>query len=231
MLTLKTIQRPFMNEKFSIALRRIALMGGMNDYVSMSSREFGKDLGISQQSASKRILELLDENLIERDLGARKQRIRITQSGIDALRQEYSEYQMIFDVKNNITITGTLVTGMGEGQYYVNLPGYRNQFEEKLGYIPFDGTLNLKVGQKDLPKIDMIRRSKNIVIEGFQQEGRTFGEVKCYIATIRNLNCAVTIPSRSHYSDTLEVLCKYNLRHTLGITDGDQVDIHINIAD
>ncbi|WP_400260066.1 DUF120 domain-containing protein [Candidatus Methanomassiliicoccus intestinalis] len=220
-----------MNEKFSIALRRIALMGGMNDYVSMSSREFGKDLGISQQSASKRILELLDENLIERDLGARKQRIRITQSGIDALRQEYSEYQMIFDVKNNITITGTLVTGMGEGQYYVNLPGYRNQFEEKLGYIPFDGTLNLKVGQKDLPKIDMIRRSKNIVIEGFQQEGRTFGEVKCYIATIRNLNCAVTIPSRSHYSDTLEVLCKYNLRHTLGITDGDQVDIHINIAD
>ena len=138
---------------------------------------------------------------------------------------------MIFDVKNNITITGTLVTGMGEGQYYVNLPGYRNQFEEKLGYIPFDGTLNLKVGQKDLPKIDMIRRSKNIVIEGFQQEGRTFGEVKCYIATIRNLNCAVTIPSRSHYSDTLEVLCKYNLRHTLGITDGDQVDIHINIAD
>ena len=104
-----------MNEKFSIALRRIALMGGMNDYVSMSSREFGKDLGISQQSASKRILELLDENLIERDLGARKQRIRITQSGIDALRQEYSEYQMIFDVKNNITITGTLVTGMGEG--------------------------------------------------------------------------------------------------------------------
>lgn len=220
-----------MNEKFSIALRRIALMGGMNDYVSMSSREFGKDLGISQQSASKRILELLDENLIERDLGARKQRIRITQSGIDALRQEYSEYQMIFDVKNNITITGTLVTGMGEGQYYVNLPGYRSQFEEKLGYIPFDGTLNLKVGQKDLPKIDMIRRSKNIVIEGFQQEGRTFGEVKCYIATIRNLNCAVTIPSRSHYSDTLEVLCKYNLRHTLGITDGDQVDIHINIAD
>ena len=220
-----------MNEKFSIALRRIALMGGMNDYVSMSSREFGKDLGISQQSASKRILELLDENLIERDLGARKQRIRITQSGIDALRQEYSEYQMIFDVKNNITITGTLVTGMGEGQYYVNLPGYRNQFEEKLGYIPFDGTLNLKVGQKDLPKIDMIRRRKNIVIEGFQQEGRTFGEVKCYIATIRNLNCAVTIPSRSHYSDTLEVLCKYNLRHTLGITDGDQVDIHINIAD
>ena len=56
-----------MNEKFSIALRRIAVMGGMTDYVSMSSREFGKDLGISQQSASKRILELLDENLIERD--------------------------------------------------------------------------------------------------------------------------------------------------------------------
>ena len=218
-----------MNEKFSIALRRIAVMGGMTDYVSMSSREFGKDLGISQQSASKRILELLDENLIERDLGARKQRIKITPLGVEALRQEYSEYQMIFDSKNSITITGTLVTGMGEGQYYVNQPGYRSQFEEKLGYIPFDGTLNLKVGQKDLPKIEIMSRSRSVVVEGFQHEERTFGDVRCYPATIKNLECAVTIPSRSHYTDTLEVLCKYNLRHTLGISDGDQVEIHISV--
>jgi hypothetical protein len=64
--------QPENDEKFVTALRRIALMGGLHDYVAMSSRELGDMLEMSQQSASKRILELLDGKLIERDLGARR---------------------------------------------------------------------------------------------------------------------------------------------------------------
>ncbi len=82
---------PENDEKFVTALRRIALMGGLHDYVALSSRELGDMLDMSQQSASKRILELLDGKLIERDLGARRQRIRITSKGADMLRKEYIE--------------------------------------------------------------------------------------------------------------------------------------------
>ncbi len=46
-----------MNEKFAVALKQIALLGGINDYIAISSRELGSRLRISQQSASKRILE------------------------------------------------------------------------------------------------------------------------------------------------------------------------------
>src|SRR5207247_3327747 len=57
-------------------LKHIALRGGAKDFVSMSSREFGEALGVSQQSASQRILELLNEGLIQRDLATRRQRVR-----------------------------------------------------------------------------------------------------------------------------------------------------------
>ena len=139
-----------MNEKFAIALKQIALLGGINDYIAISSRELGEKLHISQQSASKRILELLEEGYIQRDLGARKQRIKITKKGLDALRAEYSEYQKIFELRDHLIIRGVVATGMGEGQYYVTQPGYLEQFKDKLGFIPFEGTLNLKMNPSDI---------------------------------------------------------------------------------
>jgi riboflavin kinase, archaea type len=218
-----------MNEKFAIALKQIALLGGINDYIAISSRELGEKLRISQQSASKRILELLEEGYIQRDLGARKQRIKITKKGLDALRAEYSEYQKIFELRDHLIIRGAVATGMGEGQYYVTQPGYLEQFKEKLGFIPFEGTLNLKMNPSDVGKLDILRRSEGVVISGFQRNGRTFGEVRCFPATIQNIECAVILPSRSHYSDIIEVLCKYNLRRTLGLNDGDVAELRITV--
>ena len=107
--------RPLMDEKYSFALRKLALLGAMDDYIAISSRELGEALEMSQQSASKRILELLEEKYIVRDLGARRQRIKLTQKGIDDLRKEYNEYRRIFELTDHITIHGAVQSGMGEG--------------------------------------------------------------------------------------------------------------------
>ena len=90
-----------MDEKFSFALRKLALLGAIDDYVAISSRELGDALNMSQQSASKRILELLDEKLIVRDLGARRQRIRITPKGVDELKKEYNAVPPEFAGRKN----------------------------------------------------------------------------------------------------------------------------------
>jgi len=218
------------DDKLVLALRKIALLGGMHDYVSISSRELGDMLRVSQQSASKRILEMLNEGWISRDLGARKQRIKLTEKGIDALRQEYSEYQRIFEPRDHMIIKGSVVTGMGEGQYYVTQEGYQEQFLHRLGFRPFEGTLNVRVAITDLYKLDIIRRSVGILVHGFERNGRTFGDVVCHRATIQNLECAVVVPSRSHYEDIIEVLCKFHLRRTLSLKDGDQVEVRISMA-
>ena len=218
-----------MDEKFSFALRKLALLGAMDDYIAISSRELGDALEMSQQSASKRILELLDEKYIVRDLGARRQRIKITQKGIDDLRREYSEYRRIFELTDHITLHGNVVSGMGEGGYYICQDGYMSQFESKLGFRPFQGTLNVRVDPEDVGKLDMVRSVAGITIDGFSSEGRSFGDVLAYKAKIRNIDCAIVVPERSHYIDTIEIICQYHLRRTLSLEDGDSVDVKISL--
>jgi len=210
--------QPENDEKFVTALRRIALMGGLHDYVALSSRELGDMLEMSQQSASKRILELLDNKLIERDLGARRQRIRITTKGTDMLRR-----------KDEVVIKGSVVEGMGEGQYYVTQPGYMEQFMEKLGFKPYEGTLNVKLLPTEHYKLETLRNGRTIDIMGFERNGRTFGDVHCIPASIQNVGCAVVLPRRSHYEDVLEVVCKYHLRRTLSLDDGDEIEVRIHL--
>jgi len=70
--------------------------------------------------------------------------------------------------------------------------------------------------------------------EGFEAEKKqfndfSFGDVQCHLATIQNIECAVVIPSRSHYSDVLEILCKYHLRRTLGLNDNDPIEVRVSL--
>jgi riboflavin kinase len=44
------------------------------------------------------------------------------------------------------------------------------------------------------------------------------------------MECAVVMPTRSHYTNVLEIVCKYHLRRTLGLRDGDQVEIIISLS-
>lgn len=218
-----------MDEKYSFALRKLALLGAMDDYIAISSRELGDALGMSQQSASKRILELLDEKYIIRDLGARRQRIKLTAKGIEDLKKEYTEYRRIFEIADIITIHGCVQSGMGEGGYYICQDQYMKQFGEKLGFMPFEGTLNVKVDPEDVGKLDVIRSIAGITINGFSDNGRSFGDVIAYKAKIRNIDCAIVVPVRSHYADIIEIICQYHLRRTLSLEDGDRVDVKVDL--
>ena len=45
-------------------LKHLAMAGAMEDFIPVSSGELGRELGLSQQTASRRILDLLDKGLI-----------------------------------------------------------------------------------------------------------------------------------------------------------------------
>lgn len=218
-----------MDEKYSFALRKLALLGAMDDYIAISSRELGDALDMSQQSASKRILELLEEKLIVRDLGARRQRIKLTQKGVEELKKEYNEYRRIFELTDHVTIHGTVATGLGEGGYYICQKGYMDQFKTKLGFTPFEGTLNIVVDSEDIGKLDVIKSIAGIPIQGFQCDGRSFGNVIAYKAKIRNIDCAIVVPERTLYMDTIEIICQFHLRRTLSLNDGDHLDVKVNL--
>ena len=218
-----------MDEKYTFALRKIALLGGIDDYIAVSSRELGDALEMSQQSASKRILELMEQKLIVRDLGARKQRIKLTEKGVDELKKEYNEYRRIFELEDHIVLHGKVANGMGEGGYYICQPQYMEQFEKILGFRPFEGTFNLSVDKEDMNKLEMMKSSSGYLINGFTNEGRSFGNVIAYKAKIRNIDCAVVVPERSHYKEIIEIICQYHLRRTLSLNEGDSVDLRVEI--
>jgi len=38
------------------------------------------------------------------------------------------------------------------------------------------------------------------------------------------------IPYRSHYNDVMEIVCKYHLRRTLGLNDGDAIEVRVSLG-
>lgn len=218
-----------MGEKHIFTLRKIALLGGIDGYVAISSRELSDILEVSQQSASKKILELLDEKLIVRDLGAKKQRIKITDKGIKELKKVYNEYYRIFEPNDHVIIHGEVTNGMGKGGHYICQPQYMQQFKKILGFIPFEGTFNLIIDKDDIDKFEIIKNSTGYRINGFVDRGVSFGNVVAYKARIYNINCAVIIPEKSHYKEIIEIICQYHLRRTLSLNNGDRVSIKVEI--
>ena len=208
-------------------VKHLAMEGAMEDFVPVSSGELGRDLGLSQQTASRRILDLLDKGLIQRELGARRQMIRLTEDGMKALQSEYADYVSIFEVRDRVSLRGTVVSGLGEGRYYIEQNGYREQFRKLLDMDPFVGTLNIRLAGEDRGKIQLLRRSTGVPLRGFTQGSRTFGAVKAFHALLGDIRCAVVMPQRSHHMDTVEIISEHQLRSILDVRDGDDVELQV----
>src|SRR3989442_16032952 len=102
-------------------------------------------MGYSQRATANGICESARDRVVARDLATRRQRIRLTPRGGEVLRKEYADYQRVFELREALTIAGTLTSGLGEGAFYMRQKGYRDQFRKKLWFEPYEGTLNLKI--------------------------------------------------------------------------------------
>ncbi|HWG89455.1 MAG TPA: DUF120 domain-containing protein [Candidatus Thermoplasmatota archaeon] len=208
-------------------LKQLAKLGGLHDFVYTSSGELAERIGVSQQTASRKILELLDRGLITRRMGTRKQLIRLSPTGVEVLRKEHAEYKAIFQGGERVTFRGRVVTGLGEGQYYISREGYRRAFQQILGFDPYPGTLNVEIDPIDREKMGELKEAEGLLIREFQSEGRTFGAVKCFRAEINGVECSVIMPVRSHHVNILELIAPLRLRDKLNLQDGAEVAVQV----
>ncbi|VVB95910.1 Riboflavin kinase [uncultured archaeon] len=210
-----------------ISLKKLALLGAHNKPLELSSVEFASYIDSSQQTAARKLKALEDENLISRQVLPDGQKVSITKNGLLALQKELYDYQEIFSGNGSTKIlSGKVVTGLGEGQYYISLEGYRKQFREKLGFDPYPGTLNVKL---DAKSIELRKRiTGHIRISGFTDENRTFGKGSCFNVRISDVKGAVITPERTHYpEDIIEIIAPVNLRNHLDIRDGSAVQVEV----
>jgi riboflavin kinase len=208
-------------------LKMLALKGAASHPVAISSGEVGKALGVSQQTADNYMVDLARRGLVKRALGSRKQHLTLTPAGLETLKSDYLELKEIFETGKPIRFKGTIVSGVGEGRYYLSKKGYVDQFRSKLGYLPYPGTLNVRPAPENLAIMDGVRALPGIRIDGFRAESRTFGGAACYEARLNGTTCHLIVPDRTHYQDILEFISPRNMRKVLGLKDDDTVSMEI----
>ncbi len=210
------------------ALKSLAMLNATKKVIKVSSKDFAEKINQSVQTAARKLKELEDAGYIERMINKDGQFIVITEKGKKLLYKEYLDYKKIFEGKEEVCIEGRVISGVGEGKYYVSLEGYRNQFIEKLGFDPYPGTLNLKIPKEQMYFRRLLDEEEGIIINGFKTEDRTFGDVKAFKCKIDGIEGAVVIPQRTHYSsDILEIISPVYLRGALKLKDGDRVVVEV----
>jgi riboflavin kinase, archaea type len=215
-----------------MALYRLAEMGAYAKDVPLSTGTFARGLGLSQQTASRRLIEMEKQGLIERSAEGRVQRVKITKRGLDSLGEMYRMLKSAFEApKQELTIKAALFSGLSEGSYYMSMEGYRIQFKSKLGFDPYPGTLNLRVPKDEMAHRLELESYPFVNIDGFADKERTFGGAKCYPVVVGGkVRGAVVIPIRAHYgNDVLEIIAPENLRKSLRLKDGDLVEVRVPV--
>jgi riboflavin kinase, archaea type len=212
------------------ALKQIALIGGVQGPVELSSTDFARLIGSSQQTASRRILQLTEQGLLQREMGMKKQLLKISAEGLEVLKQEAAAYRRIFELFQVLNIRGTVQSGVGEGKYYMSQEGYRTQFQQKLGFDVYPGTLNMELDGAEMNKLRILRAHPGRLIESFSTNERTFGEVHAWKASIDSRPCAAILPKRSHHKRVLEIIAPEHLRSRFGLEDGDELEIRVEVS-
>jgi len=211
--------------------------GGRHNFVETTTADLGKKIGRSQQAASKHLLELENSGYIERVKRGQKFAVRVTAKGYLEIQDlSFSLRSALESSPSTVDFEGSIVSGMGEGAYYMSLEGYRRQFKKNLGYEPFPGTLNVRL----VDQIYMTSRRElgthpaSVFIEGFSDGTRTYGWAKCYRARIDDGKvidkAAVLVLERSHHDETmLEVIAPVSIKQAAGLRNGDRIKIRVQL--
>ena len=214
-------------------LKELALEGALAG-TTVTCAGLAARLDASNQTASRRLQRLDEAELIERDVLSDGQRVELTADGEARLRREHADYRRIFEGADaDVTLQGTVTTGMGEGRHYISLPGYMEQFIDRLGYEPFAGTLNLELEEESVRERGRMDALDPVRIDGWEDEERTYGPAFCWPATIeagggRYEQVHVIAPERTHHGDDqLEVIAPDRLRDELGLEDGESIAVHV----
>ena len=213
-------------------LLKLAEMGAYRRIAKISTEYLAKKLGISQQTASRYLIELERKGWIQRNITPDGSLIKVEEQGTKELQKLYSNLKVLMEktYPPSVTLEGTVFTGLGEGAYYISKEHYQNQIFEKLGFEPYPGTLNLKLSTDyDIKTRMELEAYPAIEVKGFKNEDRTFGLVKCYPAVIGGtVKGALITALRSHYdASVLEIIAPVCLRKALCLKDGNKVKVEV----
>jgi riboflavin kinase len=125
-----------------------------------------------------------------------------------------------------IKLGGKVFSGRGEGEKFLELPWVKRQVKEKLGFIPYHGTLNIMLSEKSAKRRKLLEKAASMKV--CPAEGHCSGKI--FEAFVGMLECAIVIPEVAGYPrDVLEIIAPANLREKLQLADGDKITVTVNL--
>jgi riboflavin kinase len=125
-----------------------------------------------------------------------------------------------------IKFTGAVFSGTGEGKKYLTLKWVKRQVQEKLGFTPYPGTLNILLSEEGTRLRKLLETADAMRIS--PAAGFCSGIIRK--ARMDGVECAIVIPEVESYPrNYLEVIAADYLRAKLKLKDGDMVTVTANL--
>ena len=210
-------------------------------YVTVTTSALGKAVGLSQQAASAHLAELERDGMVRRNASGRGRYIRVTDRGYAEMARMSSLLRAAVEGVPHRVLRGTVVSGVGEGAYYMSLSGYVDQFRDMLGMVPYPGTLNVRLDSDSTGTVLALGASEGTLVQGFADGRRTYGWVRCYGALLQaapdgtapgdrpTARCHLIRLERTHHDTSIaELISPRNLRESASVADGSKVAITLD---
>ncbi|MBM3228799.1 CTP-dependent riboflavin kinase [Candidatus Parvarchaeota archaeon] len=192
--------------------------------VRLTTKEIATELGVSQQTASRMLLQLESQGFVKRS----SSNISVSTDAYNRARKEFLSLQKVFDSELEFEFSGKVVSGLGEGARYIGMPEYAKRIKERVGFRPYAGTLNVRITPDEIEKRLRLKSKPGVEVGGFEKGGKTYGKLLCYRCRIGNIGGALVFPARStHGLNTLEVIAPVDLRKRFGLNDGDWIEFRV----
>ncbi|HTI88172.1 MAG TPA: DUF120 domain-containing protein [Alphaproteobacteria bacterium] len=135
---------------------------------------------------------------------------------------------------DDIRLTGTLVSGQGVARGFTRESWARSAFVAGVGIDPFPGTLNLLISESPARAAWVAARVQRGILMPAPQA--SFCDGRLFRATVGSANGpsidgAVVVPMVPKYpEEQLEIIAAVGLRDALGVRDGDELIVHVNLS-
>ena len=126
-----------------------------------------------------------------------------------------------------LEINGKIISGTGEGGYFTQIDWVLQQCDEKLGFKPYPGTLNLEISEDDLPIIESLDKETGIELVSPDPK---FCNAKTFRVSLGKISGAIVMPEekvRAHPKNIIEIIAPSSIKTSLNVKDGDILKITI----
>ena len=128
-------------------------------------------------------------------------------------------------MEKHLVIRGKIVSGAGQGAYFTQIGWVQQQCDEKLGFKPYPGTLNLEISEEFLPAIELLDQKTGIELISPDPQ---FCDARVFQVSLQDISGAVILPEekvRVHPKNIIEIIAPQNIKASLNVQDGDSVNV------